>query len=266
MKQQLIIDAHAHIFPEKIAQKAVASIGQFYDIPMGHQGLSQSLLDSGSRIGVSRYLVCSTATTPAQVTSINDFIAGECRRHPAFFGFGTLHPQLAGLEAEVERIAALGLHGVKLHPDFQRFDIDDPAALVLYRLCGRAGLPILFHTGDDRYDYSAPRRMAAVARQFPELTCIAAHFGGYRRWQDVPVYRDIPNLCFDTSSSLFALSRQEAVELIGLLGEDRFFFGTDFPMWDHRQELDRFLALGLPEDTQEKILAGNFLRVLGDGR
>lgn len=263
MKHLPIIDAHAHIFPEKIAQKAVANIGQFYNLPMGHQGLSQSLLDSGRAIGVSRYLVCSTATTPAQVASINDFIAGECRKHPEFFGFGTLHPQLESLPAEVDRIAALGLHGVKLHPDFQKFDIDDPIALELYRLCARVGLPILFHTGDHRYDYSAPRRMAAVARQFPELICIAAHFGGYRQWQDVAVYQGLHNLYFDTSSSLFALPREEALGLLDLLGEDRFFFGTDFPMWDHRQELDRFLALDLPEATQEKILAGNFLRVFG---
>ena len=263
MSKQIIIDAHTHIFPAKIVHKAVDSIGRFYGIPMGHGGLPQSLLDSGGKIGVDLYLVCSTATTPAQVESINDFIAGECRLHPEFYGFGALHPGFEGLAEEVERIRALGLHGVKLHPDFQRFDIDGPAAMELYRLCARAGLPILFHTGDDRYDYSAPARMASVARQVPDLVCIAAHFGGYNRWQDSHLYKGLDNVYFDTSSSLFKLPREEALALIDLLGEDRFFFGTDFPMWDHREELARFSALGLPPSVREKILHQNFQRVFG---
>ena len=30
----MIIDSHVHIFPDKIAEKAVAGIGKFYDLPM----------------------------------------------------------------------------------------------------------------------------------------------------------------------------------------------------------------------------------------
>ena len=87
-----IMDAHTHIFPSKIAEKATVNIGHFYDIPMAEQGSAEQLLASGAQIGTKRYLVCSTATTSHQVTSINDFIAEECGKHPEFFGFGTLHP------------------------------------------------------------------------------------------------------------------------------------------------------------------------------
>ena len=69
-----IIDAHAHIFPEKIAENATVNIGRFYDLPMESCGFSKKLIESGSKIGVSRYLVCSTATTPHQINSINKFI------------------------------------------------------------------------------------------------------------------------------------------------------------------------------------------------
>ena len=159
--QQLIIaDAHTHIFPDKIALKAVAHIGEFYDIPMCHAGSCQALLESGRAIGVKKYLVCSTATRPGQVASINNFIRECCDAHPEFLGFGTLHPGFAGIPGEVERIRSLGLHGVKLRPDFQEFYIDAPEAEPIYRACAAAGLPILFHTGDARYDWSAPARMA----------------------------------------------------------------------------------------------------------
>lgn len=258
-----IADAHTHIFPAKIAEKAVGSIGGFYHLPMCHSGSPEALLQSGGAIGVKRYLVCSTATRPGQVASINDFIEDCCHRHHEFLGFATLHPALEDIPGEVDRILELGLRGVKLHPDFQRFCIDDPAAFPIYEACAAARLPILFHTGDDRYDWSAPARMAAVARRFPSLTCIAAHFGGYNHWQDVEVYRDLPNVWFDTSSTLFKLPKERALELLDTLGTHRFLFGTDFPMWDHREELERFLALGLDEETRDGILYKNFQRLFG---
>lgn len=259
----IITDAHTHIFPAKIVDKAVGAIGEFYDIPMCHPGSPESLLQSGRAVGVKKYLVCSTATHPKQVESINDFIAESCREHPEFLGFGTLHPGSRDISGEVSRIRELGLSGVKLHPDFQRFFIDDPAAFPIYEACAAAGLPILFHTGDERYDWSAPSRMEAVARRFPDLICIAAHFGGYNHWQDVERYRDLENVWFDTSSTLFKLPKERALELLDILGAHRFLFGTDFPMWDHKEELERFLSLGLDEKTRDDILYKNFCRLFG---
>ncbi|WP_066453203.1 amidohydrolase family protein [Anaerotruncus rubiinfantis] len=254
-----IIDAHAHIFPQKIAEKATKNIGNFYGISMKHTGLSHLLIESGEKIGVSRYLVCSTATKPEQVEMINNFVAEKCRVHPEFFGFGTMHPGYGNMETEIERVKELGLHGIKLHPDFQEFNIDDPAALPMYEAIAASGLPILFHTGDKFRPYSAPHRLAAIARQFPKLTCIAAHFGGYNNWNEAAgCLYDCPNVYFDTSSTLFALDPARAVGMIDHFGDDRFLFGTDFPMWDHVQELERFLNLNLSDERSDKILYQNF--------
>lgn len=257
-----ITDSHAHIFPHKIADKAVGAIGDFYDTTMEHEGYAHTLLESGGKIGVKKYLVCSTATTPKQVVSINDFIKEKCDLHPEFLGFATLHPGYEDLEGEVERIVGLGLHGVKLHPDFQKFNIDDPEAIPMYRLLAEAKLPVLFHTGDDRYDFSSPKRLYHVLEQVPELTAIAAHFGGYRRWEEPRNYfLGLDNVFYDTSSSLFALPPDEAVELIHHYGLDQFLFGTDFPMWDHEEEFERFLKLPLSREEQDKILYQNFERL-----
>ena len=142
MSSDLIItDAHAHIFPPKIAQKAVGSIGDFYHIPMSHPGSPEALLQSGAAIGTRKYLVCSTATRPAQVVSINDFIQNCCQQHKELLGFATLHPAFEDIPGEVSRVAGLGLRGVKLHPDFQQFCIDDPAAFPIYDACAAAGRP-----------------------------------------------------------------------------------------------------------------------------
>lgn len=258
IKDLKIIDAHSHIFPEKIAQKATEAISEFYGIPMDHCGCSQELIDSGSKINVLKYLVCSSATTPIQVQSINDFISRQCKAHNEFFGFGTLHPGMKEFDCEIERIMQLGLHGIKLHPDFQKFFIDDDDAIFMYKSLAKAKLPILFHTGDARYDYSAPKRLYNILQQVPDLICVAAHFGGYQRWEEAHDFLKCDNVYFDTSSTLFALSKDDAVSLIDYFGEDKFMFGSDFPMWDHAEELERYLNLGLSDERNEKILHGNF--------
>ncbi|MEG0570177.1 MAG: amidohydrolase family protein [Oscillospiraceae bacterium] len=260
MKEYKIIDAHAHIFPEKIAQKAVRSIGEFYDIPMCKNGSSGMLLLSGKKINVDKFLVCSTATKPEQVLSINDFVYEECQQNAdKFIGFATLHPNMQNPEAEIERIIERGFKGVKLHPDFQEFNIDDEKMDRIYeKLQGK--LFILMHTGDDRYDYSSPKRLAKVLNKFPDLKVIAAHFGGYMRWDEALQVYDGENIFIDTSSSLFTLQTEKAMRIIEKIAPKKVFFGTDYPMWDHEEELARFLKLPLQEDEKRDILYNNFAR------
>ncbi len=121
-----IIDFHAHIYPAKIAMRATQAIGNFYNAPISFNGSIPELIASGEKIGVERYIVHSTATKPDQVISINDFIIGETEKEPRFTGFGTLHPDFQDIRTELERIVAKGLKGIKLHPDFQRFEVDSP--------------------------------------------------------------------------------------------------------------------------------------------
>ncbi|MBE6038880.1 MAG: radical SAM protein [Anaerofustis stercorihominis] len=257
-KKYTIYDSHAHIFPDKIARKATDNIGHFYDIPMTHCATSEQLVEFGSEAGITKMLVCSTATTPRQVTSINDFIYSECLKHPEFFGFGTLHPFMDDYESEIIRISEMGLHGIKLHPDFQLFDIDDEKAIDMYKLVAKYDLPILFHIGDDRYTYSEPQRLITAMNEVEDLVCIAAHFGGYRHWHTINNYDISDRLYFDTSSSLFMLDHNIAVDAIRHFGADRFMFGTDFPMWNPKKEVEDFLSLPLTEEERKQIFSKTF--------
>lgn len=256
-----IIDSHAHIFPEKIADKAVDSIGGFYDLPMAHKGTAQALIASGSKIGVEKYLVFSTATTKQQVTSINDFIYKACQKYKSFIGLGTLHPDMTGYKAEISRMIDLGFEGVKLHPDFQRFYIDAPQMMPIYKALEESGLKLLCHVGDKRSHFSDPYRLAKVAKGFPKLKIIAPHFGGWQQWDEAMKYLSLPNVYFDTSSALYTLNREQVANLLKVLDSSKFFFGTDFPMWDHEEELERFLALELPHKINEDILYNNFAQL-----
>lgn len=259
-----IIDAHAHIYPAKIADKATKAIGDFYSIEMENQvGTTDKLKEEGGRAGITRYVVHSCATKAHQVRPINEFIKSELDKHDEFIGFMTLHQDLTEQEIvdEVDWCINNGFKGVKLHPDFQKFYIDGEDAQKFYKIIGDR-LPILFHVGDDRYDYSEPSRLVAMAKKYPEVNFISAHFGGYRCWDVVDIYKGLDNVYFDTCSSLAFISKERAKQIITLLGEDKFFFATDFPMWDATGELERFNKIDLTDKQREKILSLNIKKLL----
>ena len=174
--------------------------------------------------------------------------------------FGYQYTRTNAIE-ELERAKALGIRGLKVHPDFQKVPLDDPAGVPIYRRAAELGLPVLFHMGDDRYDYSTPERLMNLLRQVPDLQVIAAHFGGWRAWAhsyECP----LPScVLYDTSSTLPMIPRDMVLRMLDRFGPERFLFGTDFPMWSPKEELARFLALGLGEDVNEKILYGNFMKL-----
>lgn len=257
-----ITDCHTHIYPEKIAEKASSGVGAFYDAPMKYVGNCGNLLDVGNNAGITNYWVYSVATSPSQVRSINRFIAEQCELHPEFVGFGTLHPDVENVEEEVENIIALGLHGVKFHPDFQKFLIDEDRAMPMYE-CIAGRLPIIMHTGDHRYPYSEPERMARVLRRFPELDCVCAHFGGWSLWERAYESLYDTQCMVDTSSTFGFLKDDEAsIKLIERWGTDRLLFGSDYPMWNSADELAMIRSYITDEEKLEDVLWRNAERFL----
>lgn len=259
----MIIDAHAHIFPDKIAPRAADGISSFYDMRVRFDGSVGQLLEINRRAGIDRAIVQSVATVPEQVHNINTFIAEQVKLHPEFIGFGTLHPDFTDIAGETERIISLGLRGIKLHSDFQKFNIDDPKAFPIYE-AAEGRLPILFHCGDDRYDYSSPKRLYNVMKRFPNLTIIGAHLAGWTKWDEAAELFTGGVIYADLSSSLYALTPEHAAELIRKIGTKRVMFGTDYPMWGADEELERFYMLPLTAEEQQDILYRNALRLLGE--
>ena len=256
-----IFDAHCHIYPETIAPKAVEGIDRFYDhLPFRpYDGTTGTLLRIGREAGISHFVVHSVATVPRQIASINRFIASEVALSDgAFTGLGTLHPDSEHPEQDFAELISLGLKGVKLHPDFQRFEADSAKAMRLYGLCAEAGLPVLVHTGDRRFDYSNPNRIANILRAFPKLKFIGAHFGGWSVWDEaVRMLSGFDNIVVDTSSTFYATGRIKGRELIRKWGADRVMFGADYPMWHPQPEIDCLLEMGLAEEEYRRIFWDN---------
>lgn len=257
-----IIDCHCHIYPEKIAAKAVNGIKSFYNVNMGYDGRYSALIDNGKQNGIKHYIIFSVATTPHQVHSINTFISKCVEESDGLMtGLGTLHPDSDDIERDIAQIKNLGLKGVKLHPDFQRFKADDPKCDMIYELC-EGTLPILIHTGDVRYDYSNPNRIKPVLKRHPNLTVIGAHFGGWSCWeQAAKELCDFDNFHVDCSSTFNWLSPKQCAELVKAYGSDKVIFGSDFPMWEYHDEISSFFEMNLTDDENRKILYENAMKL-----
>lgn len=260
--KQIIIDTHCHIYPEKIAAKAVEHVGDFYGLPLAFDGSPEMLLKEGQAAGIGRFIVSSVATTPHQVPAINQYLAGVAAVHPGIiYAMGALHPYSLDQMGDVERLLQLGLKGVKLHPDIQGIALDDPGYLEIFRLLSGI-LPVCCHLGDKRYDFSNPNRVVRILERFPDLCFIGAHLGGWSIWEDAyKVLSPYPNLMVDCSSALFALPPSAARDIVYAYGPERVLFGTDYPMWSPAGEVKRLHALGLSPQEEDLVYHKNAERI-----
>ena len=178
-----VVDAHVHVYPEKIALRAAESVGDFYQYPMFKEGSIPAMLAAVEGSPITHHIIYSVATKPSNVESINDFIAAECKKHPNFVGFMAMHQDYPNPEAEIERAIGLGLRGMKLHPDTQKVNMDDDRLMRIYELIeGR--MPLVMHCGDYRTDFSHPRRMIAscTSSQTSSLTRRTSAAGRCSTW------------------------------------------------------------------------------------
>lgn len=265
MKLKRVFDIHAHIYPDAIASHAVRAISEAYDgVPIQNDGRLDTLISRLDEAEIRAAAIHSVATTPHHAESINRYILGVAQAHPRrFVPFASLHPDMPDLEAAVEDVVEKGFAGVKLHPECQRFLVDEPRAIrLLELLAGR--LPVLMHCGDMHLDNSAPERVLRMLDKVPDLTLICAHLGGWTSWEKSSRALIGSGVYADCSSSLFALDGETAVRILRGYGVDHVFFGSDYPAWTPGEELERFFRLPLDGDEREQILWDNAKRMFAN--
>lgn len=257
-----IIDIHTHIYPDDIAQKATESVKKFYEIgKAGIIGTESNLLEYGRKAGIDQFVILPVAIRPDRVQHINDFVQRRAQANPSFIPFGTVHAAMDGLNDEVDRLLSLGAKGIKLHPDSQRFPIDDPRLYSMYEAV-RGRIPVLLHMGDKRYDYSHPIRLRKILDMFPGVDVIAAHFGGYSMYDTALELLGDTSCVIDISSSMMFMEPGAPEKYINRYGAERIAFGSDFPMFDPAQEVHRFLQLKLSDEQKEQIAHKTAERIL----
>ena len=248
-----LIDSHTHIYPPAIAHKAAASIRDFYELNTHEMdGTAETLLKLGDEAGIDRFLILPVSVRPDRTRHINDFILEQLEEQPRFIGFGTIHAGMENIADEAQYIMDKKLKGIKMHPDTQAFDIDDPRLFPAYEEI-QGKLPVIFHMGDVRYQYSHPARLRKLLGLFPHLQVIAAHFGGYSMYETAYELLHDQDCIFDVSSSMMFMEEGIAEKYINMYGAERMVFGTDYPLWNPVEETKRFLELKLTDEQFEQI-------------
>lgn len=264
----LVIDFHTHIFPDKIARQAVEKLAEESgEYRPRTDGTLKGLLASMDKAGIGTSVVANIATRPAQSLPILEFcrqIAGE-RIRPLI----SVHPGNNREETEslLSRAAGLGIRGVKLHPMYQGFTIDDRAMFPLYQLIEHFGMFVIFHTG---LDIAFPGNLQAdvarvgnLAAEFRDLTIVTTHVGGWRQWDRAGMLGHLPNVYTEISMTLSEMGDGEFVKLLSQFDEDRVLFGSDSPWTDQREMLERTLRLEISDARKDKLLIKNAGVLLG---
>lgn len=260
-----IIDAHVHIFPDHVADRAVAQLGQLYNARPVRRPTLDELIAEMDASGVSRSVLAPVSTRPSQVPSINAFSL-ELAKHPRVIPFGTLHPYYDDVPGEIERLLAGGIRGVKLQPFFQGYDFDDPRVRAMFAAIGDR-LVVLMHGGQEivTIDRVVPNP-AAIARllgDFPDLRMIVAHMGGYEMWEEVAEHLVGADVYFDVSYTFDRATDERIAEICSRHGWERIVFGSDFPWMSQAQALTGLRRLDLDEPTFAAVASGNLKRLLG---
>lgn len=261
----MLIDFHTHAFPDAIAKKAMDRLSFVSGgLCPQSEGSVCSLKKEMQKEKVDVSVVLSIATNPKQQENVNNF-AKEINDEKSIFAFGSVHPEAKNALDELERIKEMGLRGVKFHPEYQKFYVDDEKMKPIYKKISSLGLITVFHAG---YDYGYPPPYHCMpdnllgALKWLETPVIAAHWGGVNCGVEV-----IEKLCgkdvwFDLSFGYGVMPKAVAQEIVDKHTPDRLLFASDMP-W-HRPSWERQLieSLDISNEDKAKIYYKNAAKLL----
>jgi uncharacterized protein len=261
-----IIDIHTHAFPDAVAEKAVPLLEAESPVKARLDGKIASLLRSMDESGVERAVICSIATKPEQFDAILRW--SKAIASPRLIPFPSVHPDDPGAAARVRQIRAEGFPGLKLHPYYQNFTVDEARLFPIYEAAQEAGLILLMHCG---FDLSFPRdrvadpvRTRRVIEAFPRLKFVAAHMGAWEDWDEVRKHLLGQPVYFDTSFFTNYVPREVALEFMRAHPLDHILFGTDSPWDSHHEAAQSIRALDMGETWEQAVFYENARRLLDE--
>lgn len=266
----MYIDFHTHAFPDSIAERAMENLseeGKSFGLKAHTDGTVKDLENLLRSREISHGVLLPIATKPSQQKNINNW-AGEVTKQGFFYSFGTVHPDAEDCIEELERIKSLGLYGVKLHPDYQKFFVDDDKVIPIYKKCAELDLPVMIHSGFDPVSpvlcHCKPENAARAFDLVGQATMIFAHAGAMCRWDEVETYLagKQGSIYFDISVVANYIKPDQLLRIIRKHGADRILFGSDSPWDDPENEKQLIKNLPLSDEEKDMIFYKNALKIL----
>ncbi len=261
----MLIDFHFHAFSEKIAAKAMSKLSATCGVEPLTDGTLSGAMELFDKCGVDKAVLLPIATKPSQQTVVNNWAAEV--NSDRVISFGSVHPDAEDMFEELERIRQLGLHGIKLHPEYQGFFIHERRLDPMLSAMEELGLPVTIHAGLDpispELTYCMPEPCAEMLKRHPRLRVILAHMGGNEYWEQA-----LEHICglggevyLDTAYSYYTPD-ELFTKMIRRHGADRILFASDCPWESPGRMFQKLDALPLTDDEKEKIFFKNALTLL----
>ncbi len=266
----MIIDSHTHVYPEKVAARAIdtmEAISATHGLRAVSDGTKASLIKSMKENGIDYSVILPVATRPEQVESINNWSVEQHNPEEGLIFFGALHPDFESFEKEIERIAGFGFKGIKFHGEFQQFRIDDEKMMPVYQAISDAGLCLFMHAGEELLTHcehrATPKMIANIAKRCPELKIVAAHGGGFRMWDEfLEFVAGNLNVWIDISMTPGYIDDETRDKIFEKHGWERIMYGSDYPWMKQETALKYILDLGLSEEKEKAILGENVAKLV----
>lgn len=263
-----IIDFHTHAFPDGLARRAVQALleegRKKYNVQAYLDGRISSLLTSMDQSGIEKSVICSIATKPSHFDPIMTW--SRQINSNRIIPFPSLHPESPEAVKQVKHIKAEGFKGVKFHPYYQEFVIDEKRLSPIYEELQKQGLIVVMHTGFDlafeRTRRCDPIKILKVLEAFPELKLVTTHLGAWEDWDEVERHLSGKKIYMEISFSLDCMPKETARRIIMNHPKDHILFGTDSPWADQGKAVEQLKGLELGKEMEDRILWGNALKLL----
>ena len=268
----MIIDFHTHVFPEKIAKRAIEALSLGGAIKPHTDGTVSGALQSMERSGVDLAINLPPLTNATQFSNVLKYaneLNSSPEAYPRVMSFAGIHPDEPDVEQRLSEVLAAGIRGIKIHPDFQGAYIDDERYVRILSEAKRLGLITVTHAGYDVGYFDKPvrcypkriLRLLDKIGGYPKL--VLAHIGSNAMSSEVLETLAGTDVYFDTAYTLHDIDRSVFLGILEKHGDDKILFATDSPWRDQKEEIELLKSYNLGAETEEKIFSANAKRLLG---
>lgn len=259
-----LIDCHTHAFPDFIAEKAISKLSTNCHYEPSVDGTFTETCKIQKEWGCDSFVLLNIATSASSVEKVNDFLIEK--NSDKIFSFGSIHPQYGDYKKEIKRLADHGIKGIKFHPDYQCFNIDDKAVYPIYEEIAKHNMVILFHSGFDPAFEGSTRssviRGGKMADDFKGAKIIFAHLGNLTGMEETKEHLVGKDVFFDVSMAIRYYDNREIEGFIKSHDINKFLYATDCPWSDGIKTQNMIHALNLTEEDKKKIFYKNAEKLL----